>query len=58
MGIEFTVTPQPYGAVHIGILVFTAALVTALFFVFKKLDDKKLLRIIIVLGAFMILTEI
>lgn len=58
MGVEFTTVPQPYGAVHIGILIFIAALAAALWFVFKKLDEKKLLRIIVILGAFMIITEI
>ena len=58
MGVEFTNTPQPYGAVHIGILVFTAVLCIVLFFVFKRTDDKKLLRLIGVLGALMILAEI
>ena len=58
MGAEFASVPQPYGAVHIGIVVFIAAAALGLFFLFKRLDDKKLLRIIIILGAFMLLTEI
>lgn len=58
MGVEFANVPQPYGAVHIGILVFTAALAAALFFLFKRFDEKKLIRAIAILGAVMKLTEI
>lgn len=58
MGIEFASVPQPYGAVHIGILVFVALISAALFFVFKRLDEKKLLRIMIILGAVMIAAEV
>lgn len=58
MAAEFTTVPGEYGPVHIGILVFAASLSVALFFAFKKLSEKKLLRIIVILGALMILTEI
>lgn len=58
MGVEFTSVPTEYGPVHIGILLFTAVLAVCLFFVFKKLSEKALLRIIVILGALMILTEI
>ncbi len=58
MGVQFSSVPQAYGPVHIGILVFTAVLAVVLFFVFRKVSDKKLTRLIIILGAVMILTEI
>ena len=58
MGVQFSSVPQAYGPVHIGILVFTVVLTVVLFFVFKKVSDKKLLRLIIILGALMILAEI
>ena len=58
MGVEFTKVPQPYDAVHFGILAFIAAVCAALFFVFRRLDEKKLIRIISILGAAMIACEI
>ena len=58
MGFEFKNVPLPYGAVHFAILAFTAALAAVLFFVFGKAEEKKLLRLIMILGAAMMLAEV
>ncbi len=58
MDAQFAVTPTMFGAVHIGILVFIAAASVGLSFVFRRLSDKKLLRILGIMGACMIAAEI
>ena len=58
MDAQFAVTPTMFGAVHIGILVFIAAVSVGLFFVFRRLEDKKLLRLLGIMGACMIAAEI
>ncbi|MBQ1817119.1 MAG: YwaF family protein [Clostridia bacterium] len=57
MGAEFTQIPPAFGAVHIAILAAVAAACTALWFVFKRTSDKKLIRLLFILGASMILAE-
>lgn len=58
MGAEFTVIPSMFGPVHLGILAFIAAVSAGLFFIFRRLDEKTLLRVIFILGAVMIAAEI
>lgn len=58
MGVEFTEIPAAFGGVHIAILIGAAALCAALWFVFRRMEDKKLIRVLFIFGAAMILAEV
>ena len=58
MDIKFETVPAQYGPLHIGILIAVALLLTALYFVLRKRSVESLTRLILVLGVFMLLTEV
>lgn len=58
MGITFETVPAQFGPLHIGILIAVAALITALFFVFRKLSCEQLTRLILICGICMVLAEV
>ncbi len=58
MDLRFSVVPAPYGTVHLLILAGIAAGVIGLYFVLKNRSDAALLRLLLILGCCMVLTEI
>ena len=57
MDWTFSVTPQPYGLVHILILFGILAAVIAFALAIRKADERKLLRLLFVFGLAMLAAE-
>ena len=58
MAVEFQSAPTMFGAFHIGWLIGIAVAAVPFFFLFRKLSEKALVRIIFGIGVFMVLAEI
>ena len=58
MDITFSATPEMFGVVHLSILGGIALGLVLLFFLLRRTDDRRLVRLIFVLGCCMIAAEI
>ena len=58
MGVTFSSVPEAYGTVHLLILAGTALLSSGVFFAIRRLEEKRLLRLLMILGACMIAAEV
>ena len=58
MGITFSQTPQPYGAVHLLILAGIAGVLVLLCIPLRRQSEEKLVTILFLAGLFMILAEV
>ena len=58
MDRTFTVTPLPYGAVHLLILLGIAAILVVCAHAIRKVDERRLLRLLCVFGVCMLVAEV
>ena len=58
MGLTFTTVPAMFGTVHILILIAAAALLLRLYFAFRGMTERDLMRVLFVMGLVMIAAEV